>query len=73
MKEHRFLVATLFSNYPDIHQRLLSIIASDIIVVLQTETTRVGAARLSFAPEDFRTHSLCSGGDMYVHISGVLD
>ena len=51
MKEHRFLVATLVSNYPDIHQRLRSVGALDIIVVFWAKTTRVGAARLSFSPE----------------------
>ena len=37
------------------------------------EYKRVGAARLEFASEDVRTHSLSSGGAMAMHIANVPD
>ena len=64
-------MATSFRNYPENHQQLRSVSASDIIMVLQTETTRVGLSRLSFTPEDTETHSLHSGGAMAMHVAGV--
>ena len=66
------LVATPFREYHDTHQRLRSVSASDIIMVLQINTTRVGAYRLIFAPEDGRMHSLRSSGSMAMYIAGVL-
>ena len=65
--------AATVRNYPNTHQRLRYVKASDIIIVLRAETTRFGIARLSFFPEDARMHSICSDGGMTMHIAGVLD
>ena len=54
-------------------QGLCSVSASDIIAVLWAETIRIGAARLHFAPEDVRTHSLRSGEAMATHLAGAPD
>ena len=73
MRKHVSLGATPVSDYPDSHDRLRYVSASDIIAVLRADTIRVGAARLDFAPEDVGTHSLCSCRAMAVHINGVPD
>ena len=60
------------SDFPSYHG-LRSISASNRISVIRAECLRVGVARLGFSPEDVRTHSLCSGGSMAMHIANVPD
>ena len=55
------------------NQGLRLVSASDITAVLQAEKIRGRAARLGFAPEDVRTHTLRSGGSMIMHIAGIPD
>ena len=73
MRENGCLLVTPVSDYPDSHQGLRSVSALEIITVLWVNTTRIGAARLGFDPEDVGLHSLRSGGAMAMHIDGVPD
>ena len=73
MQYHGCLVATPVRNYPDTHRRIHSVRALDIIMLLQTKTTRVGVDRLSFAPKYIRVYSLHSCRAMVMHIAEVLD
>ena len=70
MREHRYPGATPVRDY-HIAQGIGLISALNIIVVLQAEIIRVGAARLGISPEDAGTKSLRSGGAMAMHIAGV--
>ena len=72
MQEQGCTEATQIRNYLA-NQGLRSVSASDIIAVLRAKIIRAGAARLGFASEDVRTHSLCSGGAMTMHIAEIPD
>ena len=72
MREHGCPGATPVIDYPTA-QGLRSVSALDTIAFLRSETIWVGAARLSFSPEDLRNHSLCSGGAMAMHLADVPD